>query len=67
MSTGMEYIIAYLHDILIKSDNKVQEKTARIRAVFQRVEKYAFQFGTDKCEFFMKKKYSGLIIDSNGI
>ena len=65
MLAGMEYAIAYLDYILIKSENEDQHKT-HIRAVFQRVEEYGFKLGAEKCEFFMKKiKYLGLIIDSD--
>ena len=66
MLAGMEYAIAYLDDILIKSENEDQHKT-HMRAVFQRIEEYSFKMGAEKCEFFMKKiKYLGQIIDCNG-
>ena len=62
---GMEYAIAYLVDIWIKSVNKDQHKTD-IRAVFQRIEEYSFKLGAEKCELFMKKiKYLGQTTDSD--
>ena len=54
MLAGMKYAIAYLDDILIKSENKDQHKT-HIREVFQRIEEYDFKLGAEKCKFFMKK------------
>ena len=64
MLAGMEYAIAYLDDILIKSENEDQHKT-HMRAVFQRIEEYSFKMGVEKCEFFMILKYLGQIIDGD--
>jgi len=65
MLADMEYAIAYLDDILIKSENEVQHKE-HIKAVFKRIEEYGFKLGAEKCEFFLKKiKYLGQIIDSD--
>ena len=65
MLAGMEYVITYLDDILIKSENEDQHKM-HIRAVFQRIEEYGFKQGAEKCKFFMKKKkYLGQIIDGD--
>ena len=65
MLTDMEYAIAYLDDILIKSENEDQHKT-HILAVFQRIEEYGFKLSAEKCRFFMKKiKYLEQIINSD--
>ena len=66
MLADLDFAIAYLDDILVKSKN-VQEHKEHIRAVFQRIEEFGFKLSAAKCEFFLKQiKYLGQIIDSQG-
>ena len=66
MLSGLEYAMAYLDDILIKSEN-FEEHKSHVREVFKRIEKYGFKVGLEKCEFWMNKiEYLGHIIDHEG-
>lgn len=66
MLAGLEFAIAYLDDILLKSENNEQHKK-HIKAVFQKINEYGFKLSSNKCEFFMKQiKYLEQIIDENG-
>ena len=66
MLSGLEYAMAYLDDILIKSEN-FEEHKSHAREVFKRIEKYGFKVGLEKCEFCMNKiEYLGPIIDHEG-
>ena len=58
--------MAYLDDILIKSENFGKHKS-HVQEVFKRIEKYRFKVGLEKCEFCMNKiEYLGQIIDHEG-
>ena len=46
--------MAYLDDILIKSENFGKHKS-HVREVFKRIEKYGFMVELKKCEFCMNK------------
>ena len=64
--SGLEHAMAYLDDILIKSEN-FEEHKSHVREVFKRIEKYGFKVGLEKCEFCMNKiEYLGQIIDHEG-
>ena len=66
MLAGLEFAIAYLDDILIKSANQDEHKN-HIRAVFQRINEYGFKASPEKCEFFMQEiQYLGQIINKEG-
>ena len=66
MLAGLEFAMAYLDDILIKSKN-IQEHKKHVREVFTRIEEFGFKLSPQKCEFFMEKiKYLGQIIDKDG-
>ena len=66
MLSGLEYAMAYLDDILIKSEN-FKEHKCHVQEVFRRIEKYGFKVGLEKCEFCMNKiEYLGQIIDHEG-
>ena len=66
MLSGLEYAMAYLDDILIKSEN-FEEHKSHVQEVFKRIEKYRFKVGFEKCEFCMNKiEYLGQIIDQEG-
>ena len=58
--SGLEYAMAYLDDILIKSKNFEEHKN-HVREVFKRIEKYGFKVGLEKCEFCL-----GQIINHEG-
>ena len=66
MLAGLEFAMAYLDDILIKSKN-MQDHKKHVRAVFKRIEEFGFKLSPEKCDFFMEKiKYLGQIIDKDG-
>ena len=54
MLSGLEYAIAYLDDISIKSEN-YEEHKSHVREVSKRIEKYGFKVGLEKCKFCMNK------------
>ena len=66
MLGGLDFTIAYLDDILIKSQDKDEHKR-HVNQVFKRIQDYGFKIKESKCEFFLKRiKYLGHIIDENG-
>ena len=66
MLAGLDFAIAYLDDILIKSENNKQH-CEHIREVFKRIDEYGFKLSSEKCEFFMTQvKYLGQIINEKG-
>ena len=66
MLSGLEYAMAYLDDILIKSKN-FEEHKSHVREVFKRIEKYRFKVGLEKCKFCMNKiEYLDQIINHEG-
>ena len=66
MLAGLDFAIAYLDDILIKSENNKQH-CEHVREVFKRIDEYGFKLSSEKCEFFMTQvKYLGQIINENG-
>ena len=66
MLSGLEYAMAYLENILIKSEN-FEEHKSHVREVFKRIEKYRFKVGLGICEFCINKiEYLGQIIDHEG-
>ena len=63
---GFDFAVAYLDDILIKSQN-VEEHKQHVHKVFERIQDYGFKVKESKCDFFMEKvKYLGHIIDKEG-
>ena len=66
MLSGLEYAMAYIDDILIKSEI-FEEHKSHVREVFKRIDKFRFKVGLEKCEFCMNKiEYLGQIIDHEG-
>ena len=66
MLGGLDFTIAYLDDILIKSRSK-EEHRLHVNQVFKRIQDYGFKIKESKCEFFLESiKYLGHIIDKNG-
>lgn len=62
-----EFVVAYLDDILIYSNNK-KEHTRHVRRVLQRLREAGIQADVDKCEFHMKEtKFLGMIVGRDGI
>eukprot|EP00106_Octopus_bimaculoides_P000827 XP_014768269.1 PREDICTED: uncharacterized protein K02A2.6-like [Octopus bimaculoides] len=65
MLTSLDFTIAYLDDILIKSESCGQH-AEQVKKVFKRRKDYGFKLNEEKCEFFMPRmKYLGQIIDEN--
>lgn len=66
MLADLEFAVAYLDDVLIKSKN-TKEHLEHIRAVFKKIEEYGFKVSSEKCDFFMSEiKYLGQIINAKG-
>ena len=66
MLGGLDFSIAYLDDILIKSQDMEQHKQ-HVHQVFKKIQDYGFKLKESKCDFFMEKiKYLGHIIDKEG-
>lgn len=64
--SGLQFITAYLDDILIKSKNK-EEYRQHILEVFKQLSEYRFKLIKVKnANFYFDKKYLGQIIDENG-
>ena len=62
---GLDFTIAYLDDILIKSQDKDEYKM-HVNQVFKGIQDNGFKIKESKCEFFLKRiKYLGHIIDEN--
>ena len=68
MLSGLEFVIAYLDDILMNSQSAKQHK-AHMYKVFKRIQDYRFKLKEGKCNIFMKKKkkkkYLGQIKDKD--
>ena len=63
---GLDFTIAYLDDILIKSQDKDEHKMY-VNQVFKCIQDYGFKIKESKCNFFFKRiKYLGHIIDETG-
>ena len=54
MLAGLDFIIAYLDDILIISENNNQH-CEHIKEVFRRIDDYGFKLSSEKCEFSCPK------------
>ena len=64
MLAGLDFTIAYLDDILIKSKNN-NLHCDHIKEVFRRIDDYGFKLSSEKCEVFMSQiKYLGQIINA---
>lgn len=63
MLSGLDFGVAYLDNILLKSEN-LEEHKENIFKVFRRIQDHGFKLKDGKYEFFMDKiKYLGQIID----
>ena len=58
MLSNLQYAMAYLYDILIKSEN-FEEHKSHVREVFKRIEEYGFKVGLEKCEFCIQNRIFG--------
>ena len=66
MLESLDFAIAYLDDILIKSENNNQHFD-HIKEVMRMIDGYGFKLSSEKCEFFMSQiKYLGQIINAKG-
>ena len=66
MLGGLDFSIAYLDDILIKSQDMEQHKQ-HVRQVFKKIQDYGFKLKESKWDSFMEKiKYLGHKIDKEG-
>ena len=64
--SDLDFVVVYLDDILINSQNVEQHKE-HVHKVFSRIQDYGFKLKKSKCEFFMGKiKYLGYITDKVG-
>lgn len=64
--SDLNLAIAYLDDILIKSENR-ELHIQHMNKVFRKINEYGFILSDDKFEFFMMKiKYLSQIIKENG-
>ena len=64
MLAGLDFTIAYMDDILIKSENN-NEHSDHIIEVFRRIDDYSFNLSSEKYEFLMSQiKYLGQIINA---
>lgn len=62
-----EFVVAYLDDILIYSQNKKEHKE-HVRKVLQKLRDAGIQADVDKCEFNVSEtKFLGVIVGVNGI
>ena len=52
MLAGLDFVIVYLDDILIKSENSDQH-CDHIKEVFRRIDDCGFLLSSEKCDFFM--------------
>ena len=65
MLSDLEFVVAYLDDILMNSQNVENKK--HVHKVFSRIQVYSFKLKESKCDFFMEKiKCFGHIIDKDG-
>ena len=61
----IDFAVAYLDDILMKSQN-VEQYKEHVHKVFSRIQGYGFKLKESKCDFFIEKnKYLGHIIDKD--
>ena len=66
MLSGLDFVVAYLDDILMKSKSIIEHKEL-VHKVFTKIQDYCFKLKETKCDFFMEKiKYLGHIIDRDG-
>lgn len=66
MLSGLDFTIAYLDDILVKSES-IEEHKHHLHKVFKRIKSYGFKVKENKCEFLMEEiKYLGHIINKEG-
>ena len=66
MLAGLDFLIGYLDDILMRSQDTEEHRT-HVFQVFSRIQDYGFTLKDAKCEFFLEEiKYLGHIIDKNG-
>ena len=64
---GLDFAIANLDNILIKSENNNQH-CDHTKEVFRRIDDHGFNLSSEKCEFFMSQiKYLGQIINAKGL
>lgn len=66
MLRELNFTIAYLYKILIKSENQEQH-IQHVNEVFRKINKYKFKLSDEKCEFFMTEmKYLVQISNKTG-
>lgn len=66
MLSDLDYTIAYLDDILVKSES-VNEHKHHLRKVFERLRSYGFKVKENKCDFLLEEiKYLGHIVNKDG-
>jgi hypothetical protein len=62
-----EFVVCYLDDILIYSEDPVQHK-GHVRNVLERLREYAIYCKAEKCEFSMKNvRFLGFVVSPDGI
>ena len=64
MLSGLDFAVAFLHDILMKSKSIIEHKE-HVHKVFTKNHDCGFKLKETKCDFFMDKiKYQSNIIDT---
>ncbi|KIH51998.1 integrase core domain protein, partial [Ancylostoma duodenale] len=66
MIAGLNGCAAYLDDVIVTGRN-IEEHTANLEALFQRIQEYGFRVRIEKCSFLMPQiRYLGSILDAKG-
>ena len=66
MLSGLDFMVVYFDDILMKSKSIIKHKE-HVHKVFTKIQDFGFKLKETKCDFFMEKiKYLGHIIDKGG-
>ena len=67
MQSGLDFAVAYLDDIRMKSKSIIEYKEHAHNFFFTKIQDYSFKLKETKCDFFMEKnQILGHIIDKDG-
>ncbi|EYC37500.1 hypothetical protein Y032_0784g2333 [Ancylostoma ceylanicum] len=66
MIAGLNGCAAYLDDVIVTGRN-IEEHSANLEALFERIQEYGFRVRIEKCSFLIPQiRYLGSIIDAKG-